>query len=339
MLSWLWSWWINSICVDDNISNVDDDEHDINKFDVNDYRKYNIIGQQYSHIIKWDSFKFSTHSFKYRYVHGDAYRFAPANKFYNVIDFCKGLEIAFANVLECNWSIDEIYHLNKIIFNKPDVGERDVNSLGALFATKAGLVKFLMTLNFKDKTETLMHIQIESERDNLQDKIESVLKHVKQLNENSEKFIITHETFKDNVTHKFEQFELRLHELDAKLNVLQSAENLKTAIVDAENNKTVTYPRDVTKHQHLAVFSERVANGLKVAFVSGQERHFRKRKMQFEDNMDVLYEGVHPNPTMAIQCINEKLYDKRYKVRKLNKRTIDVNCTANIIKDVIQEVL
>nr|BEV20870.1 hypothetical protein [Bombyx mori nucleopolyhedrovirus] len=331
MLSWLWNWWMWS---GDN----DDDDNDAaiaaeDRFDPDDYKKYHINVQQWSHIVKWDSFKCNTHSFKYRYVHNDTNA-----KFYNVIDFCKGLEIAHDDILDCNWDSDQVYHLNEIIFHKQK-SKRDLNSLGALFATKQGLLKILMRLNFDNKSNALLHLQTEGERDDLRDKIESVLKHVKKLNTNSEKFMVTHETFKNDVGNRFEQFELRLNELDAKLNMLQSAEKLKTTIVTESKNGTVTFPRDITKHQHLAIFSERIDDRIKLAFVLGQERHFRKRKMRFEDDMEVLYDGVHPNPLLAIQCINEKLYDKHYKIRKIAKRVIDVDCTHNVVKEVIQEVL
>ncbi|ABL75957.1 38.7 kDa protein [Maruca vitrata nucleopolyhedrovirus] len=323
MLSWLWNWWMRS---GDSYDSIVD-----SRFNSDDYKKYHVNAHQWSHIVKWDSFKCNTHSFKYKYVHSDS-----NTKHYNVIDFCKGLEIAHDDILDCNWDDDQVHHLNEIVLHVPK-SKRDISSLGALFATKQGLLEILMRLNFANKSAALLHIQTEGERDDLRDKIESVLKHVKKLNTNSENFMVTHETFKNEVGNRFEQFESRLHELDAKLNTLQSVE---TAVVASENNYgRVTFPRDITKHQHLAVFSERINDHIKLAFVLGQERHFRKRKMRFEDDMEVLYDGVHPNPLMAIQCINEKLYDKNYKIRKIAKRVIDVDCTPNVVREVIQEVL
>ncbi|AGA16168.1 hypothetical protein [Thysanoplusia orichalcea nucleopolyhedrovirus] len=328
MMSWIWNWWMRSS--DDNNKNYQE-----TNFNPEDYKKYNINAQQWSHIVSWDSFKCNTHTFKFRYVCNNA-----NEKYYNVTDFCKGLEIVHDDILDCDWDSDQVYHLNEIIFNKQK-SKRDVNSLGALFATKRGLINILTQVNFANKSDVLLHIQTEGERDDLRDKIESVLKHVKRLNANSEKFMVNHETFKNEATNRFEQFELRLHELDVKLNALQSAETVKTAVLEAAANKnnTITFPRDITKHQHLAVFSERMDNRIKIAFVLGQQRHFRKRKMDYEDDMEMLFEGVHGNPLLAIHRITEKLYDRHYKIRKIAKRVIDVDCSPNVVKEVIQEVL
>ena len=107
MLSWLWNWWMWSGDNDNDAIAAED------RFNADDYKKYHINAQQWSHIVKWDSFKCNTHSFKYRYVHSDTNA-----KCYNVIDFCKGLEIAHDDILDCNWDGDQVYHLNEIVFHK-----------------------------------------------------------------------------------------------------------------------------------------------------------------------------------------------------------------------------
>lgn len=41
------------------------------------------------------------YSFKYRYVYSDM-----NVKCYNVIDFCKGFEIVYDDIFDCNWDGD-----------------------------------------------------------------------------------------------------------------------------------------------------------------------------------------------------------------------------------------
>ncbi|ANF29773.1 38.7k protein [Catopsilia pomona nucleopolyhedrovirus] len=376
MLSWLWNWWwwSDDYCDAQSMNNNDDDDDNVEdnilhknvngEFNYEDYKKYsiNVVDKQTSsHFIKWDTFKCgSKYNFNYRYIDKNQ------EKYYNIIDFCKGLKIKHDDVLDCSWNDDEhVYYLDEIIFNKKRHGSDNIApaSLGSLFATQEGLRNVLIQFNFAHKNRVLWRIQtaadiyngIDDDNDNdykhknLRDKIDSVLEHVQKLNANSEKFLQNHELFKNKVNDKFEQFEERLHELNVKLNTIQSAENVKmclrnkSAVASSSSpiNTSVVFPRDTTKHQHLAVFSERNDDGLNttLAFVSGQEQHFRKRKLRYEDTMETLYDGVHPNPLLAIQCINEHLYDKNYKIKKLARRVIDVNCNFDAIKEIVQNVL
>jgi putative AlgH/UPF0301 family transcriptional regulator/chaperonin cofactor prefoldin len=158
----------------------------------------------------------------------------------------------------------------------------------------------LHQLPFANKDDVLMAIKTDKGCDDVREKIESVLKHIKTLNANSDKFINAHKSFKQEVGARFEQFEQRLQTLDTKLNTLQCA--APTQAVPG-----VVFPRDVTKHQHLAVFMGRVEEqgSTQIAFARGQDEHFRKRKLEFEDDMDTMFEGVHPNPLMAVHCLAE----------------------------------
>lgn len=305
------------------------------------YPDYNFNNYNASNLILWQNFNCANYNFNYRYIF---IKNVVKEKCYNIMDYCKGLKIDYDDCLDCHKNVAEVYHLDDIICKHLNNFKRNFVELnGALFATKQGLIKILFKLNFDHKHEVLFSIKTENlvECDDMRDKIESVLKHVTRLNENSEKFIHNHDTFKNDVNHKFEQFEIRLNELDTKLNTLQSSEKLKTSLqqLNSKNKNCVTFPQDVTKHQHLAVFSESFNDRVKLAFVSGQEQHFRKRKLQYENNMETLYDDVHPNPLLAIQCITENFYNKKYKIKKLNKRQLDVNCNVDVVKEIVNQIL
>jgi Protein of unknown function (DUF3627) len=320
MFEWFWKLWNDGGNVEDH----------------NSFNRYNIpvMDKHKSHLIKWSTFECMNYNFNYRYVINQ-----NNIKCFNIIDFFKGLNVNHDCVYDCDWNDNEIYHLNEIIFPKSN-SDRSLESLGSLFATQKGIANILKKLQFENKIEVIMNLMRvhNVERDHLHDKIETVLKHVRNLNENSEKFLECHETFKTEVSTKFANFETRLNELNTKLNTIQTAEKIKN-IVHQHVRDQVMFPRDITKHQRLAVFSERVDDHTRLAFVSGQESHFRKRKAQFEDDMEVLYDDVHPNPLLAIHCISENFYNKNYKVNKLGKRVINVNCDVNVAKNIVHEVV
>jgi hypothetical protein len=336
MFDWLWKWWLDDN--GDNNNNNDDEENfndfedDQNGYDFNMY-KAPTLDKHPSHLLKWQTFKCVNYNFNYRYLMNQ-----NNVKCYSIVDFFKGIMIKLDNIHDCDWNEEEIYHLNEIIFNKKT--EKTMNTLGSLFTTQKGLVNILKGLHFAHKIEVVLSLMNDYvQPDDLRDKIENVLQNVRKLNMNSEKFIESHETFKNEVNMKFTHFDTRLNELSSKLNIMKSSEKLKTTIQQNQQRNRVIFPKDITKHQHLAVFSERVDDHTKLAFISGQETHFRKRKAQFENDMELLYNAVHPNPLLAIQCINENFYSKNYKVIKLGKRMIHVNCDVGVAKSIVNETL
>ncbi|AKN81013.1 hypothetical protein [Lonomia obliqua multiple nucleopolyhedrovirus] len=347
MFNWFWKLWLWSSS--DTVEGGGIKNHN------------NHYNNKFTHIIKWKTFQCCTYKFDYKHV------FNNKNViFYNILDYLMGLKITREHISNVNWNDNEILHLNDVIFTSTNHNNNNNNrnkqdNLSSLYGSKQKLVGILQNLNFEHKNKVLLHIMgkkfgdDDNKQDDIHDKIETVLQHVKKLNNNSEKFMLGHEMFKNEVHDKFKQFETRFQDLDAKLNVIQSAEELKHSLQqhycnnncinnsdnDNDGKRRVMFPRDITKHQHLAVFSERINDHTKLAFVSGQEYHFRKRKLQYEEdgNMETLYDDVHPNPLLAIQCINENFYEKNYKINKLAKRLINVNCDSAVAKSIVNECL
>nr|WUR10859.1 38.7K [Calliteara abietis nucleopolyhedrovirus] len=133
---------------------------------------------------------------------------------------------------------------------------------------------------------------------------------------------------------------------------------------NARRYETVKFPRDVSKHPRLAVFVRSVGNKsvdnndnsvvdrvnnfehnnngddqvVQLAFLSGQQRNFNVRKRPYR-HMEQLYDVVHPNPVMAIQCINEELRSRNYKFTKKRGRLFEVECDLATLKAFIDENL
>nr|AFS52014.1 DekiORF137 [Dendrolimus kikuchii nucleopolyhedrovirus] len=258
----------------------------------------------------------SDYNFNYRYIVDN-----NNIKYFNVIDFCRGLKIKHDSCSVNDW--DQVRHINEILFNRRT--DRNVNLSGGHFATNQGLIGILQKQNFHDKRAVLSTIKTAAIRERLSELDATQCAFEKRfvcLESKLHTMECAQSKYKQQQQDRFESIECALQQLQ------------KRTVVP------VTFPRDTAKHQHLAVFSEALDDcNTRLAFVSGQMQHFRKRKMQYEDDMETVFDGVHPNPVLAIQCISEKFYDKNYKVRKLARRLIDVNCNASVAKEVIHEVL
>ncbi|QDL57000.1 38.7KDA [Dione juno nucleopolyhedrovirus] len=335
MFNWMFNWW-NRGGEQNNAVAAD--------FDEQPYKRYTVDRYMHSDVVRRAQFKCHPFAFEFRYVlnnndDDDEY----AGRCCNVMDFCKGLKINHNLLIRCNFDSKHVRHLNEWTFGPTSPAEMDSQSLsmGSLFATKHGLLHLLQQLPFARKDKVLAAIEkMDNTHDNVCDRIETVLKHVKTLNTNSDKFISAHESFKQEIGARFEQFEQRLQTLDTKFNALQCTTLRASSSSSAAPG--VVFPRDTSKHQHLAVFMGRAADerdSTQIAFVRGQEGHFRKRKLEFEDDMDIMFEGVHPNPLLAVHCIREELASSGYKMRRLSKKAIEVKCTVNVAKDIVRKAI
>lgn len=292
-------------------------------FDEQAYERY---AGGHSELVRRDAFRCHPFAFEFRYVAD-----ASLGRCCSVVDFCKGLRVAHELMLRCSFDRQHVRHLDELLLGAPPA---PTDSVGGLFASKHGLVQLLQQLPIVAKEDVLLAVKTDKgfDRDDVRDKIETVLKHIKTLNSNSAKFVGAHKAFKREVGARFEQFEQRLHSLDSKLNALRAP---------APGAPGVVFPRDVTKHPHLAVFMGPVAErgSTQIAFARGQEEHFRKRKLEFEDDMDVMFEGVHPNPLLAVHCIKEKFASSGYKLRRVSKRVIEVKCSVDAAKDIVKKAI
>nr|QIT08169.1 38.7K [Lymantria dispar multiple nucleopolyhedrovirus] len=75
---------------------------------------------------------------------------------------------------------------------------------------------------------------------------------------------------------------------------------------------TVKFPRDATKHPWLAVLAKEVwrdgAVATEIAFATSRAAA-SSRKRKYSD-MSLIYQGVHPNPQLAVCCITEEWQER-----------------------------
>ncbi len=116
-------------------------------------------------------------------------------------------------------------------------------------------------------------------------------------------------------------------------------------VVDCSNERrlcryeSVRFPRDSSKHPRLAVYVKSLDdNSTEIAFLSGQSRRHRAMKRKFSD-MELVYDNVHPNPQLAIMCLNEELDMKNLKYKKKNSRMLHVDCSLSTARSFISENL
>ncbi|UOQ18892.1 38.7K [Olene mendosa nucleopolyhedrovirus] len=92
---------------------------------------------------------------------------------------------------------------------------------------------------------------------------------------------------------------------------------------------TVKLPKDSTKHPWLAVFAKEVrreeadgAAATQIAFATSRaSASARKRKYS---DMNLIYQGVHPNPHLAVCCITEEWQDRGLSFSKRARQPVYV---------------
>ncbi|ABF47463.1 38.7K protein [Clanis bilineata nucleopolyhedrovirus] len=103
--------------------------------------------------------------------------------------------------------------------------------------------------------------------------------------------------------------------------------------------ETVKFPKDMSKHPRLSVFVKPLnENSTAVAFLSGQKRHNLLGKRKY-NNMELVYDSIHPNPQLAVHCINEELDSKQFEYHKRTRRLYHVQCGVDVVKSFINENL
>lgn len=102
--------------------------------------------------------------------------------------------------------------------------------------------------------------------------------------------------------------------------------------------ETVRFPRDTSKHPRLSVFVKPSEEGTDIAFITAQQRRHNALKRKFND-MEMIYDSVHPNPQLAMHCINEELDVKQFDYTKRSRRVIHVNSPIETVKSFINENL
>nr|ANW09692.1 ac13 [Malacosoma sp. alphabaculovirus]ANW12343.1 ac13 [Malacosoma sp. alphabaculovirus] len=152
-------------------------------------------------------------------------------------------------------------------------------------------------------------------------------------------------------------FENKIAELDKKITLHDNISSLYDSLCEHHKKKNLTsssssflngedgvvsvrLPRNVSKHQHLAIFAKPIDDcaNTKVAYLFGQKRHFQNRKRKFQD-MELVYESVHPNPQMAIHVINEELEMKSFNCVKRARSVYEVDRELDVVKSFINDIV
>ncbi|AXS67791.1 38.7K [Cryptophlebia peltastica nucleopolyhedrovirus] len=217
---------------------------------------------------------------------------------------------------------------------------------------KHGMLEALESISFKSKAQLVtklldMFAELESKStplSKMDHKFDVLLKAIQEVkNDNANLFKIQLDRCQD--------FERKITELDKKISLYENIDHLyerlrerhkatasdRHMFLDDNNEMTIKLPKDVSKHPRIAVFMKPSQAGTKVAFVSGQKKYLQKGKRKFQD-MELVYDGVHPNPQMAVNCIAEELDFKNFDYIK-KARLYYLNCNLETAKSFIKENL
>ncbi|AIZ48577.1 38.7K protein [Agrotis segetum nucleopolyhedrovirus B] len=212
----------------------------------------------------------------------------------------------------------------------------------------------------------------------IEDKLNKMLTAVDEIKQHNDELARTNENFKSQVIERFELFDRRISQLGDKIAKFENVDELykrlrehhrtttapthlrhpsffSDGVVGDDNNdiigetgvisngdlsryETVRFPRDTSKHPRLSVFVKPSESGTQLAFVASQQRRHGALKRKYND-MEMIYDSVHPNPQLAMQCINEELDMKNFDYRKQSRRTLHINCSVDTAKSLIHENL
>lgn len=248
--------------------------------------------------------------------------------------------------------------INQLVFNNY---EQDDDSL--ICINKLGMLQLLDYLDFENKAEFTawliedMFCQLEDKfiPSPLDAKITKVLNTVDYIKQHNDEMLRTNEQFKSQVIERFECFNKQITELHDKISMYDNIEELYKRLQDHHGSRnflvsdcsnhhsdmcryeTVRFPRDASKHPRLSIFAKPSENGTtQLSFLASQQRHHNSLKRKYND-MEMIYDNIHPNPQLAMHCINEELELKNFNYTKRNRRTIVVNCSLDTAKSFINE--
>ncbi|ACI28723.1 38.7K protein [Agrotis ipsilon multiple nucleopolyhedrovirus] len=213
----------------------------------------------------------------------------------------------------------------------------------------------------------------------IDEKLNKMLTAVDDIKQHNDELARTNEHFKSQVIERIEMFDRRIAQLNDKMVMFENVDELYRRLrehhrtttastssaarhlrhpsflsasdvgggdsgdIIGENGdlcryETVRFPRDTSKHPRLSVFVKPSESGTQLAFVASQQRRHGVLKRKYND-MEMIYDSVHPNPQLAMQCINEELDMKNFDYRKQSRRTLHINCSVDTAKSLIHENL
>lgn len=274
--------------------------------------------------------------------------------------------------------VDDKYKrtINELVFNNINVDE---NNDSLMCVNKHGVLQLLDHLDFKNKAEftawIIEEVFVELENKFLpspvDEKLNKVLDAVDTIKQHNDQVSRTNTEFKDQVIERFEWFNAQISKLDNKITALNDVDELykrlqdhhtknnfkndrsifscssntittagAAAESDDDNNaaRYVRFPRNTSIRPRLSVFVKPVADGTELAFVTAQQRNHKALKRKYND-MEMIYDSVHPNPQMAVHCINEELVNKRIRHLKFSRRQMHVYGSVDTVKSFINENL
>ncbi|ACI47384.1 38.7 kDa protein [Spodoptera litura nucleopolyhedrovirus II] len=265
--------------------------------------------------------------------------------------------------------------INELVFNN-SINETDgllcVNKHGVLqlidhldFKNKAEFTAWIIE-------EVYVELENKFLPSPLDDKLNKVLAAVDTIKQHNNEASRTNDQFKNQVIERFEWFNVQISELNKKMTMLNNVDELykrlqdyhkstttsrtRLSIFSTEGNggsgggddetlsshtryETVRFPRDTSKHPRLSVFVKPLEEGTtEIAFLASQQRRHNALKRKFND-MEMVYDNIHPNPQLAMHCINEELDIKQFDYTKRSRRVIHVNSPVETVKSFINENL
>lgn len=257
--------------------------------------------------------------------------------------------------------------LDSLLFGGAHSGE-DVNSaVGCVCIDKHGCVQLLERIDFPHKADfTVWFLNyVFDEFDKSKDQIDSdvlqrILDSVECLKRDNLANGQSNEQFATKVIERFEDFEHRLNDLNAKICSFERTEALYDRLRDYHRSRAnhcddmslftgsrpdvteyanVKFTRDTSKHPYLGVYLKPVDDGLAtdITFVTGQRSYYESRKRKVSSDAELVYDAVHPNPQMEINRIGEELHYRNYNTIKRSKRNIRVECSFDTAKSFINE--
>ncbi|AUV65276.1 38.7K [Alphabaculovirus myunipunctae] len=350
LFEYLINWWCGG--VGDN-RRVDDDDDD-------DDAKFSYIFKK-KRIEFNDQFDFTIH-----YLHKNNDIWLNGKSFARGIGYADGAE-----AVRC--CVDDKYkqNLNRLIFNKIAAGG-DGEQTSCVCINKHGVLQLIDHTEFDGKAEFTAWLidsvfrQLENRPSPLDEKLGKVLVAVDNIQKHN-----------FAVDERFEKFDRRIAELNDRMRAYENVESLYKRLREHHRNaidedggggggggvidrrmsflsssaingaggvvgnrcELVRYPRDTTKHPRLSVFVRNLDDEkTQVAFLTAQQKRHRTLKRRYAD-MEMIYDSVHPNPQMALQCIDEELNMKNFDYHKTTRHRMNINCSVDTVKSFIQENL
>ncbi|ADB84364.1 38.7K protein [Apocheima cinerarium nucleopolyhedrovirus] len=327
--------------------------------------------QNYSYLLKRQTFKFHNQFlFGLRYIVAEELWMVGCDFAYGV--GFDDAEKAIKSLVDERY----VKFLNTIVF-KNNVAQDSNHAGNVKCINKTGAFQLLNNIDFDNKAEFIAYLlenfkNLESKLTTNKslssddDKLSKVLTAIETIKKDNASLLDRNEHFKNQVFDKFGAFERRFNEqiveLDKKIclydnveqlynklrtfhkskEITSSFSNLSFLSNESHNNddcryETVKFPRDSSKYPRLAVYvKSNATQGTDLAFLAGQQKNMGARKRKYQD-MELVYDAVHPNPLLALHCINEELENKNFKFCKKSKRMYCIDSDIDTVKSFINE--